>query len=91
MILARRPPKSPPRKLRRQAMVSIFGADLPPTMTVGELRRELFERDDLLAAPSTIALVRGHWGHRWMEEHDPVLTDVLMNRLSNRHGGSHAS
>jgi type IV secretory pathway TrbD component len=72
-------------------MIEIFGDDLPPTMTVGELRRSLLERDDLVAAPSTIALVRGHWGHRWMAEHDPVLTDVLMARISTRHGGSHAS
>ena len=91
MILARRPPKSPPRRLRRQAMIEIFGENLPPTMTVTELRNSLFERDDLAIAPSVVSLVRGHWGHRWMSEHDPVLTDVLMDRLSSRHGESNAS
>jgi hypothetical protein len=68
-------------------MIEIFGAELPPRMTVQELRQALLDREDLAVPPSTVALVRGFWGHRWMAEHDPVLTDVLMDRLSRRVGG----
>jgi len=85
--LCRLAPLSPPRALRRRGMVEIFGDVLPPRMTVQELRRALLDREDLAVPPSTVALVRGHWGHRWMAEHDPVLTDVLMDRLSRRLGG----
>jgi hypothetical protein len=81
-------PLSPPRALRRRGMLEIFGEPLPAKMTVGELRRTLFTREDLTVPPSTVALVRGHWGHRcWMATHDPALTDVLMDRLSRRFGG----
>jgi hypothetical protein len=68
-------------------MIEIFGEELTPRMTVGELRLAHLERDDLAVPPSTVALVRGFWGHRWMAEHDPVLTNVLMDRLSRRVGG----
>ena len=85
--LCRLAPLSPPRSLRREKMIEIFGAELPPRMTVQELRQALLDREDLAVPPSTVALVRGFWGHRWMAEHDPVLTDVLMDRLSRRVGG----
>ena len=69
--LCRLAPLSPPRSLRREKMIEIFGAELPPRMTVQELRQALLDREDLAVPPSTVALVRGFWGHRWMAEHDP--------------------
>lgn len=83
-------PQVPPVALRREKMLEIFGAALPPRMKVSEFRQTLFERDDLAVAPSTVSLIRGHFGSRWLAENDPDLAAVLWARLSQKWGG-HAS
>jgi hypothetical protein len=71
-------------------MEQIFGASLPPTMTVGEFRRRIFADENLFVAPSHAALVRGHWGSRWLDRADPELARVLWERVARQCGGSRA-
>ena len=83
--------KNPPKSLKRRIMQSIFGASLPPTMTVAEFRRRIFADENLFVAPAHAALVRGHWGSKWLDEADPELARVLWDRVARQCGVQHAS